>query len=844
MSGYKVSGSRFTVVVGLLASSVGLALPASAVEPPLIQSVSDLPKSSTQAADLLAQDSPTSGAIAITGVKLNKTDVELEIHLETADGQSLQVDASKFTAEGNTLVAEIPNAVLTLPDGPAFAAENPSPDITKITVEQQSPTSVRISVIGNQALPQTAVVLKTGAFSYSLNPEDEATEEEIVVTGAGQDGYFVPDATTATKTDTPLRDIPQSIQVVPRQVIEDQKILRVSDAVRNVSGVTPQGSYAGLTDNYVIRGFLTYDNLRDGFFAPDGLVNPTNIERIEVLKGPASVLYGQFEPGGVVNYVTKKPLDEPYYAAEFIAGSFSTYRPSLDISGPLNSDKTLLYRLNAAYENSGSFVDFVNQEVFGIAPALTYKVSDATTLTLQYEYLNADRTFYDGLPPDPLVFNVPISRFLGEPGDRYTSETHTVLFTLNHRFNDNLRLRSAFATTLSNTEEPGEFRPNRIDSDGRTVLRRFAAGPGYTQTYSLQTDLISNFNTGFVQHQVLLGLEWNKYAYGYDFLRGSVDLTPSIDLFDPVYGAAPPPEFDEASERDVFNRDTIGIYLQDQITLLPNLKLLVGGRYDFIHRKNSVQPLDALGQDPIDDAVIERLYNEAFSPRVGLVYQPIPPVSIYASFSQSFNPSSSRTVDGSLLPPERGTQYEVGIRAEKLDGKLSATLAAYEITKSNVATVDFDNSDFSIAAGEVKSRGIELDIAGEILPGWNVIASTFVNNAFVSQDNSLPVGDRLVNAPSVGASFWTTYEIQRGRLKGFGFGGGLFFVGGREAELPNTFEIPSYVRADATIFYRRNNWQIGLNFRNLTSTQYYESQGFYLRPGAPFSVLGSVSVTF
>lgn len=212
-----------------------------------------------------------------------------------------------------------------------------------------------------------------------------------------------------------------------------------------------------------------------------------------------------------------------------------------------------------------------------------------------------------------------------------------------------------------------------------------------------------------------------------------------------MYGAPLPASFNTAY-RYRGDRDTISIYLQDQITLLPNLKLLLGGRYDFIHRKDTNQDLDGSGTELIGDPTLHRFYDEAFSPHVGIVYQPIQPISIYASYSRSFNPSFSRTVDGSQLPPERGTQYEVGIRAETLNGKLSANLAAYEIIKSNVAMTDPDDIDFSIAAGEVKSHGIELDVAAEILPGWNVIASFFVNDAFVSKDNSLPVGDKLVNA--------------------------------------------------------------------------------------------------
>jgi iron complex outermembrane receptor protein len=780
--------------------------------------------------------------VSVIGVKLERVDDGLDITLETADSKPLQVDATKFRAEGKSLIADIPNAVLALPNAQAYSAESPTSEIANVRVVQLDASTIRVSVTGTTALPKSDVTLKVGGLAYSLNPEGETPEEELVVTGQGQRDYQVPDATTATKTDTPLRDIPQSIQVVPRQVIEDQKILRISDAVRNVSGVIPQGGFAGATDDYTIRGFTTYSNLRNGFYSEGTLVNPTNIDRVEVLKGPASVLYGQFEPGGVVNYITKQPLSQPYYAGELTVGSFSTYRPSIDFSGPLNSDKTLLYRLNAAYENSGSFIDYVDQRIFGIAPTLTYKIGDSTTLTLEYEYLNIDRTFYDGFPPSPTIFNAPISRFLGEPDDRLSQETHNISFSVNHRFSENLRLRSAFSAQLNNSDDRA-FRPNSIDADDRTVLRRFAIDNNNVQTYSLQTDLIGNFSTGSIQHQVLLGLQWDAYTNRDNFLRSSIFLTPSIDLFNPVYGAFRPPEFDEAALRFITQRHTIGLYLQDQVTLLPNLKLLVGGRYDFINNKNSTQPLDSLGRSPIGDATVDRPYDEAFSPRAGIVYQPIPPISIYASYSRSFLPNDTRDVNGSNLPPSRGTQFEVGIKAD-LTNRLSATLAAYEITKTNVATTDPNNTDFSIAAGEVKSRGLEFDISGEILPGWKVIASTFVNHTFVSQDNSLPVGDRLVNAPGVGASLWTTYEIQSGSLKGLGFGGGLFFVGDRDAELPNTFDIPSYVRADAAVYYKRDRWKVGLNFKNLTSTQYYESQGYYLRPGAPFSVLGTISVNF
>ncbi|MHC5938277.1 TonB-dependent receptor domain-containing protein [Nostoc sp.] len=602
-----------------------------------------------------APNTPPTSVVQVTAVKANPTAKGLEIILQTTKGEQLQL---VNRSAGSNFITDIPNAQLRLPSGEAFTfrSEKPIAGLREITVTNFDANTIRVTVIGEGSVPTVELfdspnegLIFSVASAASLaqqQPQTQPTPEqqkpgnqaqptqpstsgdepiELVVTGE-QDGYSVPDSTTATKTDTPLRDIPQSIQVIPQQVIKDQQITRISDAARNVSGVTPQGGYAGATDNYNIRGFTTYDNLRNGFYAQDNFVNPTNIERIEVLKGPASVLYGQFELGGVVNYITKQPLSEPYYSAEFTAGSFSTYRPSIDISGPLNSDKTLLYRLNTAYENSGSFIDFGNQKVFAIAPALSYKIGDATTLTLEYEYLKLDRTYYDGLPPDPIVFKAPISRFLGEPDNRFSKETHSVFLNLNHRFSENIRLRSAFSVTLDDSEE-SEFRPNNI-VDGRTVQRRFGAGPGYLQNYSLQNDLISNFSTGFIQHQVLVGLEWNKYIYGYDYLRSSVSLTPSIDLFNPVYGASPPPEFDEAAQRDRYDRNTIALYLQDQVTLLPNLKLLVGGRYDFVHRKNRSQLLDSLGREPIDDATSVL--------RQGYYLRPGAPLTVLGTISVEF----------------------------------------------------------------------------------------------------------------------------------------------------------------------------------------------------------------
>ncbi|MEH1881149.1 MULTISPECIES: TonB-dependent siderophore receptor [unclassified Nostoc] len=813
---------------------------------------------------------PASEVVQVTSVKANPTAKGLEIILQTTKGEQLQL--VNRTA-GSNFITDIPNAQLRLASGEAFTfrSEKPIAGVTQITVTNFDANTIRVTVIGEGSVPTVELFdspneglifsVAGAASSAQQQPQTQTTPEqqkpgnqaqltqpsasgdqpiELVVTGE-QDEYSVPNATTATKTDTPLRDIPQSIQVIPQQVIKDQQITRITDAARNVSGVSLQGGYGANTDNYVIRGFKQYNSLRNGFQAGDNYIDPNSVERVEVLKGPASVLYGQFEPGGVVNYVTKQPLATPYYASEFTVGSYSDYKSSIDISGPLTPDQKLLYRLNASYENFGSFIDFVHGQYFSISPVLSYKISDNTNLTLEYEHTAQNRTFYDGLLSIPQSFQVPISRFLGEPSaDKFNVDSNAFYLTLDHTFSENLRLRTAFSAYFTTSDNNNVVRPYSLEANGQTVSRTLAGGAGSNQTFDLQNELISKFKTGSINHQLLLGLELGWQNVFYDYLRTAA---PGINLFNPVYGAPLPTSFVDTAQQTESYTDTISIYLQDQVTLLSNLKLLVGGRYDFVSYNDR-------GTDLNDNGALayrNNFYDEAFSPRVGLVYQPIKPISLYASYSESFVPNNTLSASQVALKPSRGTQYEAGIKTELFDGKLSATLAAYNISKTNVATTDPNpnNKDYSIAAGEVKSQGIEFDIYGRILPGWNVIASFAHNDTYVSKDNNLPVGDRLVAVPRNTASFWTSYEIQSGSFKGLGFGGGLFFVGDVEANLPNNgVVLPSYVRTDASIFYKKENWRVGLNIKNLFDTTYYYSQGSYLRPGDPLSVLATISVQF
>lgn len=649
--------------------------------------------------------------------------------------------------------------------------------------------------------------------------------------------YRIPNATTATKTDTPVRDIPGSIQVIPRQILEDQKTTRVQEALENVSGVRKQGNFGGSdAGGYNIRGFTQDGNFRNGFSDNDfySSVDTANIDRVEVLKGPASVLFGQAEPGGIVNIVTKQPLSTPYSSAEFNVGNYSFYRPSFDISGPLTDDGSVLYRLNMAYQNAGSFRDYNFTDRLFITPVITWNISDRTSLTFELEYLNNSYLFDRGLPsignrPVP----IPISRFIGLPESIYDDSNLRVGYRLEHEFSKNWELRNAFSFVSGRLE--GDYASGGNDLVDDQFAPIYIGRDSFSRKiYTLQTELVGRFKTGSIVHQPLIGVELRRNTWEYT----SFDVADPIllDIFNPNYNVDLPDIPDEQTFSYTTRRDTLGIYIQDQITFADNLKVLIGGRFDAFQREET-----GFAETTTEESL------SAFSPRI--VYQPIQPISLYASYTQSFQPDRFFGLSATNEPfkPTRGTQYEVGIKAD-ISEKLSATLAAYQITKTNVVTDDPNNPDpnFSIQVGEQRSRGIELDIGGEILPGLNIIASYTYTDAITSKDNTIAVGNRIDNVPEHAASLWTSYELQSGDLKGLGFGLGLYYAGDRYADLDNTSIMPSYFRTDSAIYYKQDNWRLALNFRNLFNESYYETSQARntIYPGAPFTVIGSFSIQF
>jgi len=785
-----------------------------------------------------AQEQPDAAAelaqalTEITGVRVSETENGLELILEAAE----PLAEPQTSVVGNALTADIPNAVLALPDEDAFEQFDPAEGIALVSVTELPDGGVRVSITGTDAPPQAEVRVEAQGLVLAVTPgtETDAAQDDdaiqVVVTGEQEEGYVVDNATTATRTDTPIRDVPQSIQVVPQQVLEDQRPNSLSDALRNVSGISSGNSSLQFFDSPIIRGFdaanSTFINgTRNNIGGFAQALETANVERIEVLKGPASVLYGRSEPGGIINLVTELPLAEPYYAIEGTIGNFDFYSPSIDISGPLNQDRTIRYRLNALYQNSGTFIDFVDIERFFVAPVLSFQLGENTNLIVEGSYQRRSQPSIPGLPavgtvlPNPLG-EVDRSRFLGDPDFADIDNELTFIgYRLEHEFSDSWSIRNAFRAEFQNIIANDTIFQTGLEADNRTVTRAASFTTGNRQNYSLQTDVIGNVQTGSIGHELLFGVELRRFNNTFEQFFGPA---PSIDLFDPEYGLPPldiPPSFGQDSE-DNF----VGVYAQDLITIADNLKVLIGGRFDWVELRFEDR---FFGAEPIVQG------DTAFSPRAGIVYQPIEPVSLYASFSRSFNPQGDfgfTNTDGTPFEPTIGEQFEVGVKTDFLDGRFSATLAAYQITRQNDVVDDPDRPGFFIQVGERRSRGIEFDVLGEILPGWNLIASYAYTDAEITEDTSGFEGNRPNNVPEHSGSLWTTYEIQSGDFQGLGFGAGIFVVGDRPGDLANTFELPSYVRTDAAIFYRRDNWQAQLNLQNLFNVDYFENARYLFQP--------------
>lgn len=678
----------------------------------------------------------------------------------------------------------------------------------------------------------------------------EVTLDELSVVGqggAGQErafgpvvGYRATRSATSTKTDTALRDSPQTINVVPRQVIGDQQDLRLTDAVTNVSNVIPGSTVQGRSQNYIIRGFSTQ------IFAVDGvLINPAfafypverdlaNAERVEVIKGPASVLYGRGDPGGVVNIVTRRPTLEPSGEMTVLGGNFGLRRVQGSVSSALFGSDSLAGRISFAAQEDPTFRnigDNTNSRYF-VAPAFSWTPTPDTRVYWNSEFSSQYSQYDEGL----IAYRgrVPldnIKRYYGEPWSRYYGEFNSSTLRVEHDVNENLMLRQIVSAQW------GQFnvfasRATGVNAAGTSVQRREATVDSIFSAIDTQTEAVLKFDTLGLSHTTLFGFE---YANGFRHPYSQQGVLPSVSFLNPVFGARP---VAVSLQQDLKQKvELFGFYLQDQIVLTPQLQLVVGARFDlgtqfYFNRQPNTRTIP-----PEQD-----LFGA--SPRVGLIYRPVEPLTFYASYATSFLPQTANVLNVVSPPPETGEQMEIGTRIDILP-TLTLSGSAFRITRNNVAVSDPVNTGFSIITGEQQSQGFEADLAGEILPGWNVIGGVGFLDAKVTRDVTPIVGNRLAGVPRFSANLWTTYEFHDGALRGLGLGAGVTYVGNRFGDVTNSYSVGAYARVDAAAWYDFDErWRLSVNLRNLTNARYIEQpfNQFNNTPGAPFTVLAAIRV--
>lgn len=723
----------------------------------------------------------------------------------------------------------------------------------------------------------------------TVEPHSNSTMPAVTVTGKtlydstdpyNQD-YRLPNASTATKTDTPIMETPFSVQVIPKQVMQDQQAVRLDRAIENVSGTyssRASGGFGGQSATFV-RGFETFEFYRDGGkfnggYVVNGPREMANVERIEVLKGPASILFGRMEPGGMVNIVTKRPLDTPYYSLQQQFGSFDFYRTTADATGPVTDDKSLSYRVNLAYENSGSFREFLEHDRVFFAPTFHWAISDQTQANFHMEYQHSKDPHDMGLfAIGNRPVNLPRERNLGEKGQWDESETFNVGFDWSHAFNDNWTLRHRFdaiflpkANTLPTVNVNGPVNPATCSPAGCLVNRGIFRDQRDDKNYYTTLDLQGKFYTWGIKHEVLVGGDYQRLDHSTNFA-----FTPylRIDAYNPQHTGIDlnagrlggsmnnPLNFGQ----NAFTEEWGGFYTQDQIELPYHVHLLAGFRYDTARFYDSLQ-FSSFGNVSNTPTNTEQ---EAVNPRFGILYQPIPEVSVYGNYVENFGSTNGINADGNALPATTAQQFEAGIKTELFDKRLSTTLAWFDITKQNIAVADSDplkaQLGFQTAVGEVRNQGIELDVAGEVLPGWNVIGSYSYIDSRITKDTGLDGNDnvtqgnqghRLFNVPRNIASLWNTYEFLGGDLRGLKFGGGVLVRDQREGDNSNTFQLPGYATVNLLASYTMNvgksKFTTQLNIDNLLDKNYYDSAsnstGNGIYPGAPRTVLGSIRLEF
>ncbi|OZI23953.1 TonB-dependent siderophore receptor [Bordetella genomosp. 9] len=656
----------------------------------------------------------------------------------------------------------------------------------------------------------------TGAQQAPATPAT-ATLPVVNVTGSAQNpvtgptsGYVATDSMTGSKTNTPLSEIPQSISVVTQQEMRDRNDLSVAQAVQYVPGVQVNnfGGNDVRNDWIVLRGFdakisgdyrdglsqMPYDQIRMR-------MDPYALERIDVIRGPSSVLYGQVAPGGIVNRVTKRPTAEPFGDIGIQFGSWDRQQAQFDLGGPIDKDGKYLYRLTGIWRDAGT------QDKYGsghrypddlgyIAPAFTWQPDADTSFTLLTNWQH-DRTGGESRPVYPTHTLVGDYDF-----NKYDREQYSIGYQFSHRFNSLLTVRQN-ARYQKGWLDQRDLYALRMLPDGHTISRYALASKESADSFVVDNQAEWKFQTGPAAHTLLTGIDYQFLDGQQHYRQGTA---PTLDLDNPQYGLNIPYPSDAGSIIDLKQVSRqMGLYVQDQVKL-DKWILTLGGRQDWA-RSNSQDRLagDATRQD-----------DDAFTGRAGLGYQFDNGVTPYVSYSTSFLPQAGAAKDSTPFRPTKGEQYEVGVKYQPPGGNSYVAVAVYDLTQKNVLTTDPTDVNFSVQTGKIRSRGIELEGKANLTRNLDLLASYTFNDIRVkSSNNPAEEGNIPIVTPEHMASAWLNYTLPSGLLRGLGMGAGVRYIGKTYADVANTITNDDAVLFDAGLHYEIRGWRLGLNVINL-----------------------------
>jgi iron complex outermembrane recepter protein len=701
-------------------------------------------------------------------------------------------------------------------------------------------------------LTVAALVLFGGAAHAQSDQASQEQLKPVLVTGERDhetatspvDGYVAKRSVTGTKTDTPIIENPQSISVITSDQMQAQAAQTVGEALRYTPGVIGE-TYGGLdqtVDYYNVRGFANTFPFVDGlstqtfFTILSPTFDPYGLERIDVLRGPTSVLYGQNIPGGMINLVTKRPTADPFHEASIEVGTRGLVGGRIDMSGPVNKDGTLLYRFTADSSSESTQTAFVQDKHVYVAPALTWKPNADTTFTLlsHFGYRDTGRANVD-LPSVGTLYGSPFGRigtgtFLGEPGfNEYKRTDEAIGYEFEHRFSDMFTVRQNLRYTHTHLRQSlaGDA---GLEDDGQTLDRYAYAARASSNVFTVDNQAQFKFGTGPLEHTALVGFDYTRSVDSWDEFDATE--VPSINVYAPVYSGSSSivlPGAPDFSVHDTLNQ--FGLYAQDQIKF-GKLVATLGVRQDWTSTKQYDNVAGANSQD--NDA-------NRFTYRAGLVYLFDSGFAPYVNYATSFQPGLGTTFDGSSLKPTTGQSVEVGVKYQPKNQKSFAMVSLYNIKQKNVVEPDFVHTEgnFVDQTGGIRVRGIELSGVADLGAGLNLTAAyTYMNGVITDSDQGY-AGNRAANVPHNMASLWLDKTLQQGPLKGLGFGGGVRYIGSQYGDQANAFKLASTTLFDAAVHYDIDHWRFAINAQNLFDRIYVNCQSdTYCSYGLRRSVIG------